>query len=79
MTNLLDRNTVRVFEILSRAQYLCKIDPKLITGIKRRIYENQREDGRFENSQLQSLEETVHITADTVATFVEVGLDEVRI
>ena len=73
------RNTVRVFEILSRAQYLFKIDPKLIAGVKKRICENQREDGSFESPQIHSLEEKMRITAETVAIFVEVGFDEVSI
>ena len=72
-----NRSTVRVFEILSRAQYYWKIDSRLIANIKKWIRNNQKEEGYFANTIKSSLEERVAVTAETLSTYVEVGFHEV--
>ncbi|XP_065211155.1 C3 and PZP-like alpha-2-macroglobulin domain-containing protein 8 [Planococcus citri] len=69
-------NTVRVFEILSRAQYYWKIDSQLIENIKKRIRGNQKDEGYFSDTNNASLEDKVAITAETLSAYVEVGFHE---
>lgn len=73
------RSTVRVFEILSRAQYYWKVDSTLISRIKKWILKNQRDDGHFYDTTSSSMEDKLGVTAETISTLVEIGFDEVNI
>ena len=72
------RNTIKAFEVLSRAQYHWKVDSDLITNIRKWILDQQHEDGHFEISINDTLEEKLVTTAETLITFLEIGLNEVR-
>lgn len=68
---------MRALEVLSRSQYFWKVDPEIIYKVKERIVRNQQEDGHFHDITSKTLEDKVAVTAETIAVFTEIGLDEV--
>ncbi len=65
--------------MLSRAQYFSKIDSEILDNIKKWIFKNQHEDGHFEDVFSESINDKMLVTAETIATFLEIGFDEVSV
>ena len=81
-------NTVSVLELLAKTQSYTNIDPVLVGGIKRWIQQRQGDDGSFSPlptdtstvtprnlTDPQILERQVELTAETLVTLLQVGLE----
>ncbi|XP_066993511.2 C3 and PZP-like alpha-2-macroglobulin domain-containing protein 8 [Anabrus simplex] len=81
------RNTVIILELLSKMQAYVSVDPELLSGMKRWLQLRQEKDGHYtilptdestgqcSLSDIALLNRDVEVTAETLATLLQVGLE----